>query len=165
MIDSAHRKARLVNVALAIAVAAALLGPWLVYRRFLPHTHEDYGGKLTSLATIAHELPRLAEVVPAFLSHLLGLNEAGLFWVVLAIAAALGWRRWRDPAAVLLWGLLLLHVTLYVAIFMVTPWDLKVLVPMVGAKLLMHVAPAAVLLVGMHLGTVPRLSNGLATHC
>jgi hypothetical protein len=147
-----RERRRVGDVVLAAAVAATLLGPWLVYRRFLPHTHEDYGGKLVSLGTLATALPRLGATLPAFLSHLVWLNEAGLLWVVLAIAAMAGWRRWREPAVVVLWVLLVLHVGLYAVVFAVTPWDVKVLIPMVGPKLLMHAAPVGVLLIGLHLG-------------
>jgi hypothetical protein len=132
-------------------VTVAILAPWLAYRHHLPHTHEDYGTKLSDVATLREAVPRLARILPQYLGMLVQLSVAGCIWIVLAVAAVVGFRRLARPAVLVFWGFLLAHVALYALTFMVTPWNLDILLPMVGPKLLLHVAPAAALLIGMHL--------------
>jgi len=147
---------------IAAAVAVLLIGPWIIYRRHLPHTHEDYGGKLTSIATIVADLPRLRQVLPQYLGYFWEFNSAGVIWPLLLMAAAVGWRAFGQLPVVLLWTLLLVHLGLYLASFVVTPWDLNTLIPMVSPKLLMHAAPAAVLLIGLHISAIrPKVTQEL----
>ena len=141
---------------LAVAVALLLIGPWIIYRRHLPHTHEDYGTKLTSIATIARDLPRFWQVLPRYLGYFWEFNSAGVIWPLLIVAAGIGWRAFRQLPVVLLWTLLLAHLGLYLATFVVTPWDLNTLIPMVSPKLLMHASPAAVLLIALHLSNARK---------
>jgi 4-amino-4-deoxy-L-arabinose transferase-like glycosyltransferase len=148
---SARRQKLTIDVFYAILVGMALIAPWLFYRHFLPHTHEDYGGKLSSLATVLNHLPRLRQVLPPYLEHLIEFNTVGGIWLVLIVTAWAGWRAFGRPPVALLWFILLAHLALYAVTFMVTPWELDVLIPMVTSKLLLHIAPAAALLIGMHL--------------
>src|SRR5262249_39917736 len=145
------RKQLLRDWSINTIITFAILTPWLVYRRYLPHTHEDYGTKLTDLLVLKQALPRLARILPQYLGLLVQLSVAGCVWIVLAIAAIVGFRRLARPAVLVFWGFLIAHVALYAVTFMVTPWNLDILLPMVGPKLLLHVAPAAALLIGMHL--------------
>lgn len=148
----------------ALLTAALLISPWLLYRAGLPRTHEDYGRKLASLETISRNIPRLGRVLPEFLRLLVQLNTVGAIWLLLALAAIVGWRAFKQKPAIVLWGLLLAHIALYSATFVVTPWDLDVLIPMVGAKLLMHASPTAALLIGLHLQTHVITPVGLAAN-
>jgi hypothetical protein len=150
-VSQPQRRRLLRDWAISGAVAIALIAPWSIYRHALPRTHEDYGTRLTDLAVLARSTPRLSPALGQFLGLLLQPSTAGGLWVVLGLAAAVGWRRFGALPVVALWSLLLAHMALYVLTFVVTPWDLAVLLPMVGPKLLMHAAPTAVLLIGLHL--------------
>ena len=138
----------------ASVIAVALIGPWLLYRRGLPKTHEDYGGKFTTATTLIHGVARLPHVVAGVAGGMLDVWQAGGLWVVLAVAAVAGRRAWRRPAVRIVWVVLLLQIGLYVAAFGVTPWDVDVLLPMVTGKLLAQAAPAAGLLVGLHVAAL-----------
>ncbi len=149
--DGASRRHLFGQWLIAWLFSLALIAPWLVYRRHLPRTHEDYGGRLTSFATVLHDLPRLRQVLPAYLGLFVQLGTAGGIWILLVVSVFVGWRRFRSPAVLTLWFVLLAHAAVYVLTFMVTPWDQSLLLPMVGPKLLMHVTPNAALLIGLHL--------------
>jgi hypothetical protein len=146
-----RRRDLLLDWLVAVGTALVLIGPWLVYREYLPRNHENYGSKLVSLSTLIQDLPRLRQLAPMYFGQLWELKSAGGIWLVLPIAAIIGWRGFRNAAVLLLWGILLAHLMLYLATFEVTPWDLNVLLAMVGPKLLMHIAPAAMLLIALHL--------------
>jgi len=134
----------------AAAVSLVVIGPWIVYRRYLPHTHEDYGSKLINLSMIRQNFPRLRQVLPMYMGQLWELKTAGSIWMLLVLAAVVGWRAFGRLPVVILWAILLAHLSLYLATYMITPWDLNTLIAMVGPKLLMHAAPAAALLIGLH---------------
>jgi hypothetical protein len=135
----------------AALLAALLVGPWLAYRRLLPKTHEDYGGKFTTGAAIAHGLARLPAVLGGLAGWMFDPATSGGLWIVLVVSAVVGWRAWRSGVARLVWVVLAAQLGLYVAAFAVTPWKLDVLMPMVAAKLLAQAAPAAGILIGLHL--------------
>jgi hypothetical protein len=146
-----RRKKLATDWLLGCAVAIVLILPWLLYRRGLPHTHEDYGDRLISASTMSHGLARLPAISHDFLGHLFEVNMTGGIWALLAISTAIGWRALRRPAAPLIWLLLLGHLAMYVLTFMVTPWDVTILAGLIGAKLIMHVTPVAAMLVAVHM--------------
>jgi hypothetical protein len=151
----ADRRRLSVDWALAATAALVLVSPWLAYRRGLPHTHEDYGGKFATVATVVHGVGRLPEVLVSVVRSMLDLTTAGGVWVVLAVVAGLGRRALLGGPTRVLWAVLLGQLGLYVAAFMVTPWDLRVLLDMVTSKLLAQAAPAAAMLIALHLPAVP----------
>jgi len=135
----------------AACVCGVAIGPWLVFRAQLPKTHEDYGGKLTSVSTVLHNLPRLKYVLGEFLGRCFNLRSAGLIWVVLIVVAGVGWRGFGRRTVWVLWSILAVQLMFYVGTFVVTPWKLEELVPMISGKLLAQASPVAALLIGMHL--------------
>jgi hypothetical protein len=144
--------ARAVKQAIFAAIVCAIaIGPWLIFRLQLPKTHEDYGGKLTSLATIKQSLPRSGYVLRKFLGSCFDVRAAGLLWIVLILVAIVGWRGFGRRVALVLWFILIAQLSLYVFTFMVTPWQLDVLVPMISGKLLMQTSPVVALLIAVHL--------------
>lgn len=132
-----------------LAVAVAL--PWLIYRTYLPRTHEDYGDRLPHVISALQTSGRLGMIARQFLRQPFELSSVGLIWIILIIVAAVRWRALCQPALLVMWGILILHVLLYVMVFVVTPWKLATLLPMVSPKLMMHVSPAAVVLIALYL--------------
>jgi hypothetical protein len=121
----------------------------LIWSRNLPHTHEDYGSKLLSSALVTH-LPRLKEIIPAMLVQTAEFHVWDLFWIMAGVLALLGWRALARQYMLALWILLGLHLMSYSLAFIVTPWDLAVLMPMTMDRLLLHTVPAVILLAGWH---------------
>jgi hypothetical protein len=136
---------------LASLVTLITLTPWLIYRLHLPRTHEDYGGKLLNPQIIARNLPRLTYVLPAFTGWIFNAPRVGVLWYLLAIAAVLTPTAFKRGSVLLLWLILLIQLSLYVLTFIVTPWPLKELLPLITARLLMQASPPAALLIGLHL--------------
>ncbi len=50
-------RARITDFLIATISIVIILLPWLIYRAHLPHTHEDYGSKLTRISSIVENLP------------------------------------------------------------------------------------------------------------
>ena len=129
-------------------VVAALIVPWVIYRRGLPKTHEDYGGRL---ADVFGGVGRLPHVLAGVGSYMVDIGSAGAVWIVLAVSAVAGWRAWRSADTRAVWVVLLGQLSLYVAVYLVTPWSVDVLLPMITARLLAQAAPVAGVLIGLHL--------------
>ena len=154
------RRRLLAHVGAATAVAIVLIGPWLVYRLGLPKTHEDYGGRFASLDAVRQGVARLPHVLVGVAGWMLDVGSAGGVWVVLACSAVVGHRAWGRGPTRLLWGVLVAQLGLYVAAFLVTPWDVGVLLPMVTSKLLCQAAPTAGILIGLHLAVAGSARDG-----
>jgi len=131
----------------ALALAALCL-PWLLYTRHLPNTDENYPAHL-HLPEILSHLSRLPLILRGMLGDSLNWHRWGLFWIVLLLVTLLQWPRPASRPIVVLWILLLLHLLAYLPPYMVTTWDLAVLMQNSQSRLLLHAAPAAALLIGL----------------
>jgi 4-amino-4-deoxy-L-arabinose transferase-like glycosyltransferase len=153
-------RARAGLVLLALAGAAVLLGPWMIWNWHVPRTHEDYGARL-SIATVVQNLPRLPLVLRTFGAQATVLETWGALWLLLILAAALGWRAFRERHVIVVWSLLAAHVAMYVAVYLVTPWNVEDLMAVSLDRVLLHATPAAVLLIGYHWAELaaPRASQ------
>lgn len=128
-----------------LAVSAA----WLVFNHGLPKTHEDYGSKLLSTLPVTN-LPRLRQIIPEMLAQAAEPRTWGLLWIMTAMILALGARAITQRYVLAVWILLALHLGSYVLVYLVTPWDLTVLVSTTMDRLLLHATPAILLLTGWH---------------
>jgi hypothetical protein len=151
------------QLAAFIVIVLVLFLPWLIFIQGLPRTDEDYAGRLhlRELAAHADRVPEIArgmgrgmiKLIDAGPQHLMA--AWGIFWIALAAAAIVGWRRWRRADVMLLWILLGLHLLVYFPPYMVTPWDLTELMKTTIDRLLMHAAPVGAMLMGMMLARTP----------
>jgi hypothetical protein len=142
---------RLKDWMIAATTSVALLAPWLVYRLFLPRTHEDYGTRLTHPSTLLSDLPRLTYIIPQFFGRMFDASRVGMVWYLLILCALLDFRGFIRPSVLALWILLLVQLALYTATFVVTPWEVRELLPMIAPKLLTQATPIATLLIALHL--------------
>ncbi len=152
-----HQRKLLADWGISLLMSLLLLAPWLMYRRYLPRTHEDYGGKLTHFSALLQHLGRLPAILPRYLSYLFDPSQVGLIWIILIVAAIVGRRKFVRLPVMIMWTILLCHLALYALTFAVTPWDVNILLPMIAPKLLMHITPAAAILIGLHLAGDDKL--------
>jgi hypothetical protein len=135
-----------------VAFFAGLLllnAAWLIWNHSLPRTHEDYGSKLLSPLLAAH-LPRLKQIIPEMLVQATNPQAWGLLWILAGMVALSGWRAMAQRYLLAVWILLAMHLASYVLAYVVTPWNLNVLMPATMDRLLLHTAPAVFLLAGWH---------------
>jgi hypothetical protein len=152
IVTAARRSAKSAGDWLAFfAVAFVMIAPWIIFRRGLPKTHEDYGSKLTDPKLLAANLGRVWPTTHAVAKIMFMPSETGLIWYLLPAMAAVGWRAFRRPAVRVLWVFLAVQLLLYLATLVVTPWDPRELIPMITPRLLSQATPAVLLLVGLHL--------------
>jgi hypothetical protein len=143
---------------LGMATFVVLLLPWTLWNWCTPRTHEDYGGRLRPAAILAHH-DRLPTILAHLQERLLDAHSFGWFWLLLPLLAVAGYRAWHRTDVRVLWFAWLAHISLYVLVFMVTPWDLQVLLNMISARLLLHTVPAATLIAACHWSSVRGASG------
>jgi hypothetical protein len=144
-LDGKARKSFLGVVWFAFAVAVLLM-PWMLWSRNLPHTHEISASGLTS------NLPELWQILRAFLAQLAGRNTAGwgAVWVLLVLAAALGWRGFLKKEILALWMLFTANLLLYALVLTTKSWVRNIGSVDALERLLLHTTPVAICLVGYH---------------
>jgi hypothetical protein len=77
------------------------------------------------------------------------------FWLVVPIVAALGFRAFARPQTQALWAMLLIHLGLYVLIYVITSWDVQALMGASLQRLLQHLSQTAALLLAAHWAALP----------
>ncbi|HVT90205.1 MAG TPA: hypothetical protein VHD56_15240 [Tepidisphaeraceae bacterium] len=70
--------------------------------------------------------------------------------IVALLAAVIGWNGWTRPDVRAGWFILFVQLAAYSIVYLITPWELPVLIPITAPRLMLQVTPLAMLLVAMH---------------
>jgi hypothetical protein len=141
-----------------LGIIFSLLVPWLIWSRDFPRNDENYGSHLWAVLSAAN-LHRLPEILSAIESSLTNLDTWGPLWLLLVIIAAIGWRGFRLPHIQALWALLAAQFLLYIFAYIISPDDLSWLIATALDRLIIHITPVAILLIGYHWAAVPAKGN------
>jgi hypothetical protein len=135
-----------------------LLSPWLWWSRNLPRTHENYGAQLRP-AVVIENWNRINVILADFLRQGAAWSKWGGIWLLLLLVAVFGARGFRRQNVVVLWLLLFAQLSLYVLIFVVTPWNVQELLDSALDRLLLQTLPLVVLLIGFHWSEIARAAD------
>jgi hypothetical protein len=132
-----------------------MVAPFLIWAQTLPRTDEDYPSKLT-VSRIIDNRERAFAIIPAMTGEAMNPHQEGCVWLLLPLAAVLGFRGFRQFEVRCLWFLIVAQLAIYVLIYEITPWDLNALLPLTVDRLILHVTPLAVVLIGLHWRSIGR---------
>jgi hypothetical protein len=132
-----------------VGIIGVALAPWYAWSRNFPHTDENYTSHIGD-AMNGQNLARLPIILGAFGHELLRWGNWGPLWVLLLIAAVVGWRAVRSRCIQALWALLAAHFVLYVFIYVISPRNVNWLLVTSLHRLLIHMVPIVILLIGYH---------------
>jgi len=134
--------------ALGWLVVAPLLvtGAWFWFRAAVPKVHEDYGARLQPRVFLEN-VERVPVVLARAPTYLVSFTDWHLFWPLVAAVLVLTARAWVRRTAAFLVASVALVLLLYAYVYVVTPWDPVELMETSACRLLLHVAPLAVLAV------------------
>jgi 4-amino-4-deoxy-L-arabinose transferase-like glycosyltransferase len=156
------RTARFRRTAGIVALASGLyLLLWGVIALQIPALDENYWGRISGSA-ISHGLSRIPGIVWAFFSGMLDFRQWNVTWLAIGIFIALGWKRLERPALRLLLLVVVFQILAYGFAYMVSGWTspravmvlnntdatdpIQVLFTLTMGRLLLHVAPVAIIL-------------------
>jgi len=134
---------------LFVTIALILLAPWYVWSHGFSRLDEDYQLRLSS-AVFRANLVRIPVIFSSFLREFINFSDWGLFWIVLPIGAALGRHAFVSRRVQVLWAALVAHFSIYVFAFFITHYDLAWQLKNSVSRLLIHLSPIAILLLGYH---------------
>jgi hypothetical protein len=144
-----NRRKALAAAALVVGIVAVIYLPWIFYIQGLPRTDEDYAARLNLHQLIANA----GKILPAMIGlgvELVDIRRWGLFWEIALALMVLQWKRLREPAAGVMGAMLLLHLLAYIPPLVVAKnWNLSDLLYTTSDRLILHVAPAGAILVGL----------------
>ena len=141
------------TVARYVVLLGLLLAPWVVFNHFLPQTYENYPARL-NLETFQANMSRMPAVVAEFSLCVSNFWRWGLFWILFAVSACVGWRAITLRPAQVLWTLFVAHILLYWFVFVVSPFEPHHLATMSLERLLLHAVPAALLIISCNCGKI-----------
>ncbi len=135
------------KIALVMLSALVPLVPWLLTVFRLPTVHQEHYA--AALPGLLSRLPSVLVIIKNTILELLDPRHWGLFWlsqpVILFIAKPTP--ELRSPLAILAATLIL-----YLAVYLLTPWDIPFQMSVSLPRLLLHLAPAGVYLTAVAIG-------------
>ncbi len=143
-----HRR-RLVHVVLYCGSVFCISVPWLLFRRSLPRLDENYPAYL-SIDRVMQNWDRSGYIMAELSKHVTDATAWNGLWLLLAIAAILAYRGFSRPPIIFLWTILLVHLIAYLSIFLVGPIESPKFVGENLGRLLLHISPVAIILIGWH---------------
>tara|TARA_B100000315_G_scaffold41491_1_gene36404 strand:+ start:24519 stop:25886 length:1368 start_codon:yes stop_codon:yes gene_type:complete len=155
---------RMIGFFLFVACTSLLLLSWIVWSWNLPRTHDNYASQF-HLRIIVENLHRLKIIIPQFLNQIIQWNRWGSLWIVLVVASLLGWRAFRKQHVIALWALLGMHFGLYIFIYIITPWEIQSHIQVSLERLILHITPAAILIIGYHWNVIVRKEDIMENDC
>jgi 4-amino-4-deoxy-L-arabinose transferase-like glycosyltransferase len=161
-------KTNLICAVIFAATIFLLYCPWLLYIHALPQTDENYAAHL-NIHDFLSNIKRLPEILSIAWPYLYQWRNWGLLWLILLVSAVLNPAAIKSRPVVTLWILLIAHFLAYLPPYVVTTWDLPVLVKLSVGRLILHSTPAAALLIGLqwpstkHSTPEARRARGLQT--
>jgi hypothetical protein len=130
-------------------IVLVLLAPWYWWSHGFTRLDEDYESRL-SLTILRGNLQRLPLILGSFWREMTAMADWGPLWVMLPVFALLGWRGFGQRYIRVLWVALLAQFCVYVFAYTIARVDLNWLLPTSLDRLLIHVTPTAILLIGFH---------------
>lgn len=138
-----------------LGTTALISIPWFLFLVHLPQTHENYWSKI-ALGSGPALFARLGAILAALMREALRFREWGGIWILLGTLAFLGQGAFQSRAMRFLWIAISLHLAAYVWAYGVTPWDVAELIEVSLSRICLHLLPAGLLLIAIHLGAFQR---------
>jgi hypothetical protein len=141
------------GLAMYLSILAVGLGIWFIWKIGIPQSDENYLGRLRP-QIIFGNLARIGPILATMARTTTHLTDWGVLWLLIPAIAAIGYPAFRETRTRLLWAMLVLHLALYVFVYVITPWDLEDLMSNSLNRLLIHIAPTAALVLAAHWAAV-----------
>jgi hypothetical protein len=138
-----------------LGIMVLLLLPWILFRNTLPVWDENYPGHLRA-THFQDNLARIPIIVKGFCSRTLASPQWNGLWHVLILLVILAPKRACEPRTLVLWAVLLGQVGAYSVAYLIGPIDPADLLTTTGDRLLNHLLPVTLLVIGQLLPGAPE---------
>lgn len=139
-------KRKWLAVVVFLGVLIIIVSGWLYTRHTLPRFEDEAYPSRLKLRIIRQGMGRISEIVRGIIREFLRLENWSLFWplVLLSLILARKVKLQRPEKYLLL--ILGLNISLYIFVYMITPWRVQELLEISVTRLLMHLAPLSLIL-------------------
>jgi hypothetical protein len=140
LIQSRDKKS-ITNVILFASIIIFMLMPWLIWSREIPSSDENYPAHIYAIFTSSS----LLITIKVFIKFLKTLFELKFLPVMLTLIFALAIARKKffiSQTFIIRLAYLCGHISIYILIFSITPWDLSFLYKTALNRVLLHLIPA-----------------------
>jgi len=135
-----------------------LLAPYLIWNFDTPRVHENYISQIHT-EIIFDGFNRLKLLVPRLASEILNLSWWGTLWIAGLSLAGIGWKAFQKNYVRAAWTLFILHITLYIFIYIITPWKISELLTYTLDRLILHTVPAMGYIIAFHWAEINGPTN------
>jgi hypothetical protein len=135
------------RVVVSLAPLAAAVTTLLVWRGLIPGSDEE--NLVHLLRGVGDHLDRFVPALLGFTAHSLRMRDWGLFWAAAIVATFIIASRDGWKPLILPWFVIGGMSALYVAVYMVTTWNMVELMNASADRLLMHIVGPAVYLIAL----------------
>jgi hypothetical protein len=136
---------------LYLFVVLILIAPWVLFLQGITVGQEGYLSRL-NLVSLAANFNRLPTILEAYAMEFGRWENWNILWPMTFLMLLYNAKRTFSVKAIYLPQLLLLHFGMYTIIYIVTPWDVTKLIETTMVRLLIHIAPLALLLGAEQIG-------------
>lgn len=143
------RKEKLLGLFLFVVIVSVLLFPWLWWAKDIPRTDENYVSRI-SPEIVVDNIHRVTIIIPALLRETAKWDRWGALWLLVVAMSILGAKAFRKRRVAIIWLLFLAHVGAYQFIYVITAYNVIALMTVTLNRLLLHVAPVAIFIIGYH---------------
>lgn len=145
------RKTPWKDMASYAAIIAVFLLPWQLYRAH-HHIESEYVANLSANVFIDN-LPRLPLILGGLLDAMFTrITLFNVTWAALAASAAFNWRGFLDRPTLSLYALLVMQLSVYVLVYVITPVPIDWHLATSADRLLLHMLPLALFITAVNLG-------------
>ena len=130
-----------------IIIPILIILPWLIISTGMPtfSEEENYPGRLTMSAIIGN-FSRAPTISSSFCKEFLDIKRWNILWILSGIAVIGSFRLILKSPIKYIFLILLLDFTMFVLVYIITPWDVKELISCSMTRLIIQIAPLAVFL-------------------
>lgn len=130
-----------------IIIPILIILPWFIISSGMPAflEEENYPGHLT-MSTIIENFSRTPVILSSFLKEFLDIKRWNVFWILFGIALISSFRFTLKSSIKYILLILLLDFSMFVLVYIITPWDVKALISCSMTRLIIQITPLAVFL-------------------
>lgn len=138
-----------------IIIPILIILPWLIISTGMPTflEEENYPGRLT-MNIIIGNFSRTPIILSSFCREFLDIKRWNILWILFGIAVIGSFRLTLKSPIKYILLILLLDFSMFVLVYVITPWDVKALISCSMTRLIIQITPLAVFLSASQMGMI-----------
>jgi len=138
-------KIKICHLLIYLIVPIVICMPWFMYKMEIPKTG-GYRPESFAISIIIQNIHRIPTILTTFMTEFINLKQWNVLWVLLVVSTLFAVKETFKKPTVYLFLIILLQLSLFMLVFIVSPLDLALHMHKHLARFLILVAPVAIFL-------------------